>query len=88
MVLRMQESFTAMERCPQPVIVACHSAVVGGGMDLITAADIRLCSKDAWFCVKEVDIGKLSLSLAFNGWLFCNKRKDENAVHSGLRSQF
>ncbi len=26
-------------------------------MDLIVATDIRLCSKDAWFCVKEVDIG-------------------------------
>ena len=31
---------------------------MGAGIDLITAADIRLCSKDAWFCVKEVDIGE------------------------------
>lgn len=56
-VLEMQETFTSMERCPQPVIVACHSAVIGAGMDLMTAADIRLCSKDAWFSIKEVDIG-------------------------------
>jgi len=27
------------------------------GMDLISATDIRLCSKDASFSVKEVDIG-------------------------------
>ncbi len=26
-------------------------------MDLITACDVRLCSRDAFFCVKEVDIG-------------------------------
>ena len=29
---------------------------IGGGVDLISAADIRYCSKDAYFCVKEVDI--------------------------------
>ena len=30
---------------------------VGGGIDLITACDIRYCSKDAWFTIKEVDVG-------------------------------
>ena len=33
------------------------SACVGGGVDLITATDIRLATRDAWFCVKEVDMG-------------------------------
>ena len=27
-------------------------------MDLITATDIRYCTTDAWFQVKEVDAGK------------------------------
>ncbi|KAI9362919.1 ClpP/crotonase-like domain-containing protein [Zopfochytrium polystomum] len=53
----MQDTFTAMERCPQPVIAAVHGACVGGGIDLITACDIRLCSSDAVFSVKEVDVG-------------------------------
>ncbi|XP_065560677.1 delta(3,5)-Delta(2,4)-dienoyl-CoA isomerase, mitochondrial-like [Artemia franciscana] len=52
-----QESFSAIEQCPKPVIAAVHSACIGGGVDLITAADIRFCTKDAYFCVKEVDIG-------------------------------
>lgn len=56
-VLDLQESFTAMERCPQPVIVAVHGAAIGGGVDMSCAADIRLCSKQAWFCIKEVDVG-------------------------------
>jgi delta(3,5)-delta(2,4)-dienoyl-CoA isomerase len=56
-VLDLQESFTAMERCPQPVILAVHGAAIGGGVDLSCAADIRLCSKQAWFCIKEVDVG-------------------------------
>lgn len=34
-----------------------HSACVGAGVDLITSADMRYCTKDAWFQVKEVDIG-------------------------------
>ena len=39
-------------------MIACvHGHCIGGGIDLITACDIRYCSKDAWFSVKEVDIG-------------------------------
>eukprot|EP01061_Rhynchopus_euleeides_P006037 TRINITY_DN1511_c0_g1_i4.p1 TRINITY_DN1511_c0_g1~~TRINITY_DN1511_c0_g1_i4.p1 ORF type:complete len:273 (+),score=115.57 TRINITY_DN1511_c0_g1_i4:79-897(+) len=53
----MQESFTVIERCPQPVIAACHGACVGGGIDMITACDIRFASPECWFCIKEVDIG-------------------------------
>ncbi|KAJ3213260.1 putative enoyl CoA hydratase [Dinochytrium kinnereticum] len=53
----MQESFTAIERCDRPVIAAVHGFCIGGGIDLITACDIRLCSSDANFSVKEVDIG-------------------------------
>ncbi len=29
---------------------------MGAGVDMITAADIRYCSADATFCVKEVDL--------------------------------
>lgn len=46
-----------MEHCYKPVIVGIHSACVGAGVDLITAADIRYCTDDAWFQVKEIDIG-------------------------------
>uniref|UniRef100_A0A667X9Y9 Delta(3,5)-Delta(2,4)-dienoyl-CoA isomerase, mitochondrial n=1 Tax=Myripristis murdjan TaxID=586833 RepID=A0A667X9Y9_9TELE len=56
-ITKYQETFTVIERCPKPVLVAVHGACVGGGVDLITACDIRLCTQDAWFQVKEVDIG-------------------------------
>ncbi|XP_058811832.1 delta(3,5)-Delta(2,4)-dienoyl-CoA isomerase, mitochondrial isoform X2 [Topomyia yanbarensis] len=52
-----QNSISSLERCYKPVIATVHAACVGAGVDLITAADIRLCTKDAWFQVKEVDIG-------------------------------
>merc|ERR1719427_1983651 len=56
-IAKYQETFSCIEKCPKPVVVAVHGACVGGGVDLITACDIRLCTQDAWFQVKEVDIG-------------------------------
>merc|ERR1719431_2074686 len=53
----LQDLLTSLEKCRKPVISCIHSACVGAGVDLITAADIRLCTADAWFCVKEVDMG-------------------------------
>jgi delta(3,5)-delta(2,4)-dienoyl-CoA isomerase len=52
-----QASFTAVEECPKPVIAAVHGACIGGGVDLVAAADVRFASGDAWFCIKEAEIG-------------------------------
>ncbi|KAJ9563949.1 hypothetical protein OSB04_009109 [Centaurea solstitialis] len=52
----MQEAITAIEECRKPVIAAVHGACVGGGIDIITACDIRYCTEDAYFSVKEVDL--------------------------------
>ncbi|KAM6289228.1 delta(3,5)-Delta(2,4)-dienoyl-CoA isomerase, mitochondrial [Aegotheles albertisi] len=56
-IQQYQETFNVLEKCPKPVIVAVHGACIGAGVDLISACDIRYCSQDAWFQVKEVDIG-------------------------------
>ncbi|CAG9858907.1 unnamed protein product [Phyllotreta striolata] len=52
-----QASMTSLELCKKPILAAVHNACIGAGVDLITAADIRYCSKDAWFQVKEVEVG-------------------------------
>ncbi|XP_055371323.1 delta(3,5)-Delta(2,4)-dienoyl-CoA isomerase, mitochondrial-like [Condylostylus longicornis] len=52
-----QDAITSLEVCTKPVIAAVHSACIGAGVDLITAADIRYSTQDAWFQVKEVQIG-------------------------------
>ncbi|XP_047692615.1 delta(3,5)-Delta(2,4)-dienoyl-CoA isomerase, mitochondrial [Prionailurus viverrinus] len=57
LISRCQESFNVIEKCPKPVIAAIHGACVGAGVDLVTACDIRYCAQDAFFQVKEVDIG-------------------------------
>jgi len=56
-VREFQNCFSELQNCRKPVIACIHSACVGGGVDLITATDIRLATSDAWFCVKEVDMG-------------------------------
>lgn len=52
-----QDSFTELEKCSKPIIAAVHGGCIGGGVDLISATDIRYCTKDATFCIKEVDVG-------------------------------
>lgn len=59
LIVRLQESISSLEACRKPVLAAVHSACVGAGVDLISAADMRYCTKDAWFQVKEVRIKKI-----------------------------
>ncbi|XP_042019739.1 delta(3,5)-Delta(2,4)-dienoyl-CoA isomerase, peroxisomal-like [Salvia splendens] len=52
----MQQTVTAVEECRKPVIAAVHGACIGGGVDIITACDLRYCTEQAEFSVKEVDL--------------------------------
>ncbi|XP_077229034.1 delta(3,5),delta(2,4)-dienoyl-CoA isomerase 1 [Tasmannia lanceolata] len=55
-ILGTQAAISAVEQCRKPVIAAIHGACVGGGIDLVAACDIRYCTEDAFFVVKEVDL--------------------------------
>jgi len=46
-----------IEECPKPVIAAVHGQCIGAGLHIISACDIRLCTQDATFCLKEPKIG-------------------------------
>ncbi|CAI7591095.1 unnamed protein product [Penicillium pancosmium] len=56
-IAEFQDCITAVERCEKPVVVAMHGFALGLAIDLSTAADVRICSRDVKFAVKEVDIG-------------------------------
>ena len=56
-VRALQDTFSALERARQPVLVACQGGVIGGAVDLVTAADCRYASRDAFFCIQETAIG-------------------------------
>jgi len=101
MIRWMQDQFTALEKCPVPVIGAVHNACVGAGVDVITATDIRFCTQDAYFQVKEVDMGLAadvgtlarlpkiigSQSLVSDLCLTARKMHSDEALSSGLVSR-
>ena len=65
-VLRMQNTISAVADCRTPTIASVHGWCVGGGVDLISAVDLRYASADAKFSVREVklaivaDVGSLA----------------------------
>ncbi|MGB8390181.1 crotonase/enoyl-CoA hydratase family protein [Mycobacterium sp.] len=65
-VLRMQKAINAVADCRTPTIASVHGWCIGGGVDLISAVDIRYASTDAKFSVREVklaivaDVGSLA----------------------------
>jgi enoyl-CoA hydratase len=56
-IYALQETITCIERCKKPVIAAIHHYCVGAGLDMATACDIRLCTKDATFSLREAAVG-------------------------------
>lgn len=55
-LLRWQRAFSSVADCPKPVVAAVHGWCIGGGVDLVCCADIRLASADATFSVRETKI--------------------------------
>lgn len=53
----LQECVSAIEHCKKPVLAAIHSGCIGGGVDIASACDMRYCTEDAYFTIKEVDMG-------------------------------
>jgi enoyl-CoA hydratase len=56
-VLRMQTTFSCLEDCRMPVLVAIQGGAIGGGVDFATACDMRYATEDAFFTIYEVNIG-------------------------------
>ncbi|MGB8338088.1 MAG: crotonase/enoyl-CoA hydratase family protein [Burkholderiales bacterium] len=56
-ILDMQDCMSAIERCRKPVLAAMHGACVGFAIDMTTCCDMRYSTSDAFFSVKEIDIG-------------------------------
>jgi enoyl-CoA hydratase len=56
-IVALQQGMTKLEKCRKPVIAAIHSHCIGGGIDLISACDIRIATADAVFSVRETRMG-------------------------------
>lgn len=55
-IMRLQRSITAIAECPKPVIAAIHGYCIGGGIDLITACDIRYAAANTIFSIRETRV--------------------------------
>lgn len=56
-VKELQASFNVIDDCRVPVIVVIQGGCIGGGVDLVTACDIRICATDAYFTIQEINVG-------------------------------
>jgi enoyl-CoA hydratase len=57
MVLKLQDAFNVLEQVRMPVLAALQGGVIGGAVDMVSACDSRYCTEDAFFCIKETEIG-------------------------------
>ena len=53
----LQDMLSKLEKLRIPVLAGIQGGCIGGGLDLVTAADMRFASKDAFFCIQEINIG-------------------------------
>ncbi|MGX5661261.1 enoyl-CoA hydratase-related protein [Diaphorobacter nitroreducens] len=56
----MQATFTRIEELRIPVIAAIHGGCIGGALDMVAAACIRYATRDAFFCIQEINIGMVA----------------------------
>jgi enoyl-CoA hydratase len=59
-VRRLQAAITSVAECRKPVIAAVHGWCIGGGLDLISAADIRYAAADAKFSLREAKVAMVA----------------------------
>lgn len=96
----LQRAFNRVSACRKPVIAAVSGWCIGGGLDFVAACDVRVCSAEAKFSLREVkvamvaDIGSLQRLPAIIGegntreLAFTGKNIDaERALRMGLVSE-
>lgn len=59
-ILELQQTASCFADSTKPVVAAVHGYCLGAGVDLITACDIRLASRDAVFSVRETKMGMVA----------------------------
>jgi enoyl-CoA hydratase len=57
LVFELQEVFNIIERARFPVLAAVHGGCIGGALDLIASCDCRYATEDAFFSIKETQLG-------------------------------
>jgi enoyl-CoA hydratase len=56
-ILELQDCFSALEQIRIPVLAAIQGGAFGGAVDMICACDCRYATQDAFFTIKETELG-------------------------------
>lgn len=57
LVLQLQSTLSSLEEVRLPVLTAIQGGCIGGALDLVCASDSRYCTADAYFTIKETELG-------------------------------
>ena len=52
----LQDAFTCLDEARIPVLAAIQGGCIGGAVDMTSACDIRYATRDAFFCIQEINI--------------------------------
>lgn len=56
-VMQLQASLSVLEEVRLPVLAAIQGGCIGGALDMVCAADCRYATEDAYFTIKETELG-------------------------------
>jgi enoyl-CoA hydratase len=59
-IRRLQASISSVAACPVPVVTELHGYCLGGGVDLASACDVRVASKDLVLSVREIKLAMVA----------------------------
>ena len=59
-VFELQAPINAIEQCSKPVLAAIHGGCIGGAVDIVSACDMRYCTNEGYFCIREIDMGMVA----------------------------
>jgi enoyl-CoA hydratase len=59
-IVELQQSTSTLSTCDKPVIAAINGHCIGGALDFVSYADIRLCSADAIFSLRETKLAMIA----------------------------
>jgi enoyl-CoA hydratase len=57
LVMQLQACLSVLEEVRMPVMTAIQGGCIGGALDMVCASDMRYCTEDAYFVIKETELG-------------------------------
>jgi enoyl-CoA hydratase len=59
-IVDLQAAVTSIENCSKPTIAAISGGCIGAGLDIAAACDMRYACEDAYFSIREIDMGMVA----------------------------